>query len=162
MLSRMDTAGSSVVVAGVPPEDVWTLVSDVTRTGEWSPENVGGRWVGGADGPAPGARFVGRNRNGMFRWWTTCVVVAAEPGRRFAFDVSAGPVPVARWDYRLTPAGTGGTELSLSWTDRRAGPLGWAMRRGGRVATGATIDRAHVQANIEASLARLQRLLTAG
>jgi len=137
------------------------MVSDVTRTGEWSPENTGGRWLGGATGPEQGARFVGHNRNGVFRWWTTCQVIAAVPDRRFAFDVSAGPVPVARWDWTLLPAPGGGTEVTLAWTDRRTGPLGALMRRGGVVAVGARIDRAHVQRNIETSLERLRGLLDA-
>jgi hypothetical protein len=138
---------------------VWRLVSDVTRTGEWSPENTGGRWVAGAAGPTIGARFVGSNRIGIYRWWTTCLVTAAEPGRRFMFDVSAARLPVARWDWTLRPAGESGTEVTLTWTDRRTGPVGWLMRQGGRLAVGATIDRAHVQRNIEASLARLRELL---
>ena len=157
----MDTASGSVVIAGVEPADAWALISDVTRTGEWSPENTGGRWVGGASGPADGARFVGHNRNGVFRWWTTCHVIATVPGRRFAFDVAAGPVQVARWDWTVQPAGSG-TEVTLAWTDRRAGPLGWLMRNGAVVAIGARIDRAHVQRNIEESLRRLRELLEAG
>jgi hypothetical protein len=155
MLGRMDTATGSVAIDGVAPEQVWAVVSDVTRTGEWSPENTGGRWLGEARRPVEGARFVGHNRNGVFRWWTTGTVIAAVPGRRFAFDVTAGPVRVARWDWTMLPSGLGGTEVRLAWTDHRSGPLGWAMRRGGRLAVGATIDRAHVQRNIDASLARL-------
>ncbi|MGZ4597071.1 MAG: SRPBCC family protein [Actinomycetes bacterium] len=156
----MDTATGLVVIEDVGPDEVWALVSDVTRTGEWSPENTGGRWVGGATGPVEGARFVGSNRNGIFRWWTTCTVIASVPGRRFAFDVAAGPLPVARWDWETAPYGESGSELRLSWTDRRTGPLGWAMRRGGRIAVGATIDRAHVQANIDTSLSRLRDRFT--
>jgi hypothetical protein len=152
----METASGSIVIADVGPDEVWALVSDVTRTGEWSPENTGGRWLRGATAPLEGARFLGKNRNGVFRWWTTCTVIASVPGRRFAFDVAAGPVQVARWDWEMAPYGEAGTELRLSWTDRRAGPLGWAMRRGGRVTVGATIDRAHTQRNIDASLESLQ------
>jgi len=154
----MDTTSGSVVIDGVEPADAWALISDVTRTGEWSPENTGGRWLGGASGPVEGARFVGHNRNGVFRWWTTCRVIACVPGRRFAFDVSAGPVQVARWDWTLRPL-DGGTEVTLAWTDRRAGPLGWMMRNTGIVAVGARIDRAHVQRNIARSLERLPGLL---
>jgi Polyketide cyclase / dehydrase and lipid transport len=154
----MDTAHGSVVVESATPEQVWGLVSDVSRTGEWSPENTGGRWLGGATGPAEGARFQGSNRNGIFYWRTTAVVVAAVPGRRFAFDVSALGVPIARWDWTLAAAPVG-TTVSLDWTDRRTGPLGTAMRRSGLLFVGATIDRAHVQANIDISLARLRERL---
>lgn len=31
-----------------PPERVYDLVSDITRTGEWSPENLGGTWLDGS------------------------------------------------------------------------------------------------------------------
>ncbi|MGK2958896.1 MAG: SRPBCC family protein [Acidimicrobiales bacterium] len=34
-----------------PVERVWEMVSDVTRMGEWSPENEGVTWLGGATGP---------------------------------------------------------------------------------------------------------------
>ena len=47
-----------------PAEQVWAMVSDVTRMGEWSPENLGGAWLGTATGPQPGAKFRGTNRNG--------------------------------------------------------------------------------------------------
>jgi uncharacterized protein YndB with AHSA1/START domain len=45
------------------PETVFAMVSDLTRMGEWSPENQGGQWVKGATGPAVGAQFKGRNSN---------------------------------------------------------------------------------------------------
>ena len=161
MLSVMDTAHGSVLVEGATPEQIWNLVSDVTRTGEWSPENTGSRWRGGATGPAVGARFQGTNRNGVFIWRTTALVIAADRGRRFAFDVSALGVPISRWDWSMTLA-EGGTTVALDWTDRRSGPLGAAMRRSALVFTGASMDKSHVQANIDASLARLRERLAAG
>ena len=51
-----------------PAETVWALVSDLPRMGEWSPENQGGTWLNGATGPAPGAIFTGKNKNGIRRW----------------------------------------------------------------------------------------------
>jgi uncharacterized protein YndB with AHSA1/START domain len=39
------------------PDALWKMVSDVTRMGEWSPENTGGEWLKGATGPAVGAKF---------------------------------------------------------------------------------------------------------
>ncbi len=44
------------------PEAVWNLVTDLTRMGDWSPENKGGNWVKGATGPEVGAKFKGVNR----------------------------------------------------------------------------------------------------
>jgi len=43
-------------------EMVYDRISDVTRMGEWSPENQGGEWLDGATGAAVGARFRSRNK----------------------------------------------------------------------------------------------------
>ena len=101
------------------PSVVYDLVSDVTRMGSWSPETTSCRWLGDATGPALGARFHGTNRHGpLLRWTTTCTVTAAEPGRRFAFDVSFAGVPIARWAYDLEPTATGCT-VTEGWDDLR-------------------------------------------
>ena len=34
-----------------PAEQVWAMIADVTRMGEWSPENRGGHVVAGRHGP---------------------------------------------------------------------------------------------------------------
>ncbi|MBW0138197.1 SRPBCC family protein [Pseudonocardia abyssalis] len=100
-----------------PPETVWALVTDITRMGEWSPENTGGTWTGGATGPAPGARFIGRNRKGWVRWSTRCRVVECAEPSRFAFTVAENRMT---WGWRLEPA-DGGTRLT-QWRDRTAPP----------------------------------------
>ena len=100
------------------PETLYAMVADLPRMGEWSPENQGGRWLDGAAEASPGARFRGRNRHGWHSWSTLVTVVDAEPGRRFAFRVDLGPVPISQWTYELeaVPAGCRVTE---SWADRR-------------------------------------------
>lgn len=103
----------------VSPERVYDLVADVTRMGEWSPENTGGRWLGDAIGPDTGVRFRGSNRKGLRRWTTTCTVTAAHRGQRFAFDVKLGPLPISTWEYVFRPEGDG-TTVTEAWTDRRA------------------------------------------
>ena len=105
------------------PDVVWAMVSDVTRMGSWSPETTACRWVGGATGPVVGARFRGTNKRGPLLWQTTCTVTAAEPGRRFAFDVAFGPAPISSWSYDLEPTTDGGTRVTESWSDRRHGGL---------------------------------------
>lgn len=103
-----------------PADQVWNMVSDLTRMGEWSPEADGGEWIGGATGPRPGAKFRGSNHHGTKRWKTVAKVVEAEPGRRFAFRVSAMGVPVADWSYDIEPTDDG-CLVTESWTDRRPG-----------------------------------------
>jgi hypothetical protein len=100
------------------PEAAYTLVSDVTRMGQWSPETTACRWLDGGTGPAVGARFRGANQSGWRRWTTTCTVVAADPGRQFAFDVKFGPLDISRWTYEFLPEASG-CRIKESWSDRR-------------------------------------------
>lgn len=106
---------SRTVRIGASPALVWSLVTDLPRMGEFSPENAGGRWIGGATGPALGARFRGVNENGSLHWWTRVRVVEFEPERLFTFDVrSPFGVRVSRWSYELRPAADG-CELTEHW-----------------------------------------------
>jgi uncharacterized protein YndB with AHSA1/START domain len=97
------------------PDDVWALVSDVTQIGRYSPETFEAEWLDGADGPAEGATFRGHvKRNGRGpTYWTTCKVVACEPGKEFAFAV--GPDNMNNtWRYVLEPK-DGGTDVTESF-----------------------------------------------
>jgi uncharacterized protein YndB with AHSA1/START domain len=94
-----------------PPERVYALISDVTRMGDWSPECYKCAWQGGASSAVVGARFRGSNRQGLLRWSTTSEVVAADPGREFAFTTKAGERDVTRWRYVFTP-NAGGTDAT--------------------------------------------------
>lgn len=134
----------------VPAERVWDLVTDLARMGEWSPENTGGQWVGGATGPAPGAVFRGSNRSGFRRWSTLATVVTWEPPRHFAFDVSALGMKVSRWEYVVEPAGTG-CRVTETWTDRR----GRLLHALGRPVSGVADRAAHNRAGMETTLERL-------
>jgi uncharacterized protein YndB with AHSA1/START domain len=99
-----------------PPEQVWNLVSDVTRIGSYSPETFEAEWLDGATGPAVGAKFRGHvKRNGRGpTYWTTCTVSACEPGREFAFGVGPSDKPMNVWRYRLQPSGDG-TDVTESF-----------------------------------------------
>jgi hypothetical protein len=64
------TTGQAQVHIDARPDAVYTVVSDVTRMGEWSPETTKCEWIDGATGPAAGARFKGSNKRGFVRWST--------------------------------------------------------------------------------------------
>jgi uncharacterized protein YndB with AHSA1/START domain len=132
------------------PELVYDLVSDVTRMGRWSPETSACRWVGGADGPAVGARFVGSNRRGPLLWSTSCRVTAAERGREFAFSVTFLGAPIADWAYVFTPDGDG-CRVVERWADRRSA----AMRLGSVPVMGIHDRAAHNRRGMERTLAAL-------
>jgi len=106
-----------MIAAG--PERVYDLVSDLAQMGKWSPEAVGGRWVGGADGPAVGARFRGNNRKGWRRWSTVATVTTADRGKRFAFRVTVGPLAVSEWSYDFESTADG-TKVIERWRDLRS------------------------------------------
>ena len=107
--------GEARLYIGVPPDQLYEMVSDVTRMGEWSPETIRCRWIGGASGPAVGARFKGSNRRGLVRWSTTPEVVSADPGREFAFVTKRRGFPSTRWTYRFEPSGDSGTDAVESF-----------------------------------------------
>jgi hypothetical protein len=106
-------------------EKVWSIISDVTQIGRFSPETFEAEWLGGITGPAEGARFRGhvkRNEKGPV-YWTDCTVVVCEPGHEFAFMVSStafglpvGPRNIVQltWSYRLRDWG-GGTDVTESF-----------------------------------------------
>jgi len=82
--------GTASVVINCPPDDVWAAIADVTRIGDWSPECVAGRWIGGATAAVVGARFEGDNvvmvaGRTVKKWTTTSAISACEPGRLFEF-----------------------------------------------------------------------------
>ena len=147
-MAEADASGTARIPASA--EELYALVSDVTRTGEWSPENVGGQWIDGATGPEVGARFQGSNRRGWRRWSTTCRVVAAEPGRTFSFDVLFAGTPVSRWTYEFRPDGEW-TVVTETWTDRR--PAWFSLLTKPLMGVGDV--RVHNQRNIERTLANL-------
>ncbi|MFF0270306.1 SRPBCC family protein [Kribbella sp. NPDC004536] len=124
---------------------LYRLVSNLPRMPEWSPECTQLHWThapltpapqtpaphsptasgrlasgdaGAVGGPVVGARFVGYNRAGFIRWFTFGRVVTADPGRRFTFDITFGPIPISRWDYSFTSTADGCT-VTESWTDHR-------------------------------------------
>jgi len=114
----MPTVSSSIDIHA-PLEDVYALVSDVTRTGEWSPECVNCRWLDGATHAEQDARYRGRSRNGWRRWSTTSTIRIARPDAELAWDVTYLGRPVARWSYELTALADGRTRLTESVDDQR-------------------------------------------
>ena len=102
--------GEARVHIDAPAEKVYELLSDVTRMGEWSPECVRAEWVGGATGPAVGAKFKGHNKQGFLRWSTKPEVTAADPGKEFAFKTRD-----TTWRYQFEPSASGGTDLTESF-----------------------------------------------
>ena len=105
--------GSVVEVSteiAAPPDRVWSVVTDINAPAAFQDEFAGAEWLD--DGPALGARFVGRNQRRGFDWETTSWVIGYEPEREFAWAVSDPENPGATWSFRLVPT-EGGTLLTF-------------------------------------------------
>lgn len=91
-----------------PPEALYDVIADITRTPDLSPEIIAAEWIDGATGPAVGARFRARNKAGRGpAWHNEPVVTAADRGRAFAFSRTERGAGTIVWTYRFTPEGTG-------------------------------------------------------
>lgn len=140
---------SVTVHMNATPQQVWELVSDITQTGRFSPETFEAEWLGGATGPAVGAKFRGhvrRNEKGPV-YWTVCKVIACEPGREFGFTVMAGDREVNTWRYEFAEA-DGGTDVTESF-ELASSPVlklywavaGWARGKRNRNDMRRTLER---------------------
>ena len=145
-----DGAGRADIAAD--PKVVYDLISDLSRMGEWSPENRGGKWRGGATGPEVGAKFKGKNKIGWRSWSTNVVVTEAAAPDRFAFKCSALGMPIANWTYEITPIASGCT-VTESFEDTRSGFL----KTVGGLITGVKDRDAHNKPCMEETLANLKK-----
>jgi hypothetical protein len=105
--------------------DLYDMVSDVTRMGEWSPVCKLCWWDEGHSAHV-GAWFTGRNETPERTWETRAQVIVAERGREFAFVVGQTWV---RWGYTFTPEERG-TTIAESWDFFAAGVAGFHERFG--------------------------------
>jgi uncharacterized membrane protein len=109
---------SHSVVIGAPAADIYALVADLPRMGEWSPECRQVEWLEGWDGPSEGARFVGHNQGGprgLMKWSRRGRVVTAREGREFAFVTEEGGREGTEWRYRFETVADG-TRVTESYT----------------------------------------------
>jgi len=138
----------------VPPEALYDLVFDVTRTGEWSPVCASCWWDDDAAAGQVGAWFTGRNETASRTWETRSQVVAADRGREFAWTVGGNLV---RWGFRLAPAGSG-TTLTETWEFRPEG-LAHFQERFGEDAPAQIADRvSQALDGIPKTLARIKEI----
>lgn len=137
------------------PGQIYDLVSDVTKTPQWSPEVIECHWLEGATGAAPGARFQARNQRRWFTWSNKPVVETADRGREFAITRTEPGGGTIRWSYQLQPD-EHGTTVVHGYQVLRPVPI--ALHLILRLFLGVKDLQADLHANIEASLARLARI----
>nr|WP_225955015.1 zinc-binding dehydrogenase [Kibdelosporangium phytohabitans] len=138
------------------PEQIYAVVSDLGRSGEWSPECQGGEWITGEPSQV-GSVFRGENLRSedvvgwapLVRgtWHTESRVIAAEPGRTFrwmmlsyasedqesvwGFDIRAeagGSVLTHHFRMGTATAGIHKIVADLSEADRRRFVADWTAK----------------------------------
>lgn len=147
---------SESIVIDAAPKSVYDLVTDIGRTGEWSPI-CRDCWWRDDQGARPGAWFIGRNEADGQVWETESQVVVADPGQEFAWLVGGGYV---RWGYRLEHAG-GGTRLSESWGFLPAGRAMFREKYGPKADDRIALRRKQAMRSIPATLAAIKRIAEA-
>jgi Polyketide cyclase / dehydrase and lipid transport len=147
---------SESIVVDAAPEFVYDLVSDIGRTGEWSPI-CRACWWQDEQGARAGAWFVGRNEADGQVWETTSQVTVADRGREFAWLVGG---QYARWGYRLEPV-DGGTRLTESWEFLPAGRMMFGQRYGPAAEQRIALRRSQAMRSIPVSLAAIKRIAEA-
>lgn len=109
--------GEVSVWIDAPPKDVYAIVSDLSRMGEFSPECFRVEWLGGAKGPAVGVQARGWNRFWGVTWARSVVILTAQPGKDFTFQTipeGAFYQDSTIWSYRFAPEANG-TRLTESY-----------------------------------------------
>jgi hypothetical protein len=109
---------SAEIHISATPKEIYSVISDLPRSGEWSPECQGGEWITG-EPATTGAVFQGHNLRhpDVVAWapvvrgtWTThAEVVAAEADRtfRWAMHDSSGRKQDSVWAFEIEPADGG-------------------------------------------------------
>jgi len=105
---------ASIEVAA-SPATVWRVVSDVRRTGEWSPEC---RRVLPLGPVRVGALLVGLNHRQRVHWATVSRVITFIPEREIGWRVLTNR---SEWRYHLQPSSVGTTVTHTRRTPRGEG-----------------------------------------
>ncbi len=136
------------------PEALYDLVSDITRTGEWSPICTACWWDDPAEARTVGAWFTGHNQVPGRSWETRSRIAAADRGREFTWIVGGSFV---RWSFTFHPHGAA-TTLTESWEFLPGGIAMFQEKYGDRAA--AEIDERTRQAHegIPQTLAAIKRI----
>lgn len=156
MGEKQRVSGSAQIDAS--PQHVYDLVTDLPRMAEWSPENTGGSWQGGARAAAPGVKFKGKNQNGKKSWSSAVVVTDATAPSRFAFSTVVGPMVLAEWIYEIEPTASG-CRVTETWIDTRNPTMARFL---GKPITGVKDRAAHTKNSIEQTLANVKKAAESG
>ena len=84
-----------------PVDKVWSLITDLRRMPEWSPQC---RMMKSLGPLRQGTRTINLNRRNRLFWTTTSTITELVPQKKFAFRVNTNNTI---WSYELAPTETG-------------------------------------------------------
>ena len=140
-----------------PPEALYDLIADVTRTPERTSDIVRCEWLDGATGPAVGARFKAINKQGRGpRWSNKPVVTVADRGREFSFTRTEPFGGTILWRHRFEPEGSGTRAIESYEVLEPVSAVGWFIID---TLYGLKDRRGELRASMIASLDRVAELV---
>ena len=113
-MSEYESLLEESIDVAASPAKVWSLVTDLPRMSQWSPQVL--RTVVRGGPVQLGSRALNINHRGPVVWPTRTKVVVFEPHREFAFRVKENKTI---WSFTLEP-----TETGTRVTQRRSAPNG--------------------------------------
>ena len=149
---------SESISVSASPDRVYDTVSDVTRTGEWSPVCRECWWDEGG-GAVVGAYFTGRNVTPDRTWETRSEVVVADPGREFSWSVAGGRVV---WTYSMQPEADGASTRLTESCFTPEGQEFFVEKYGDSAAEEIEKRRAAAFTGIPETLAAIKRVVESG
>lgn len=147
------------------PADIFALVTDIARTGEWSPVCQTCWWKDPATGPAEGAWFIGRNVTPTRTWETESLVTSYLPNEAFTWAVGGG---IVEWGYLITPNPDADdnqaplTTLTETWTVTNDGFAFFTTKYGQDAAAQLADRRDAALSGIPQTLERIKAILEHG
>ena len=121
------------IIVGCSPEDAWSLVADISRIGEFSPECVDATWTRGSAAEV-GNTFDGTNLSTAVvdgeqlevEWTRPCTIIDCEPGVSFAYTVGDryDGTPASDWRFAFEPTTDGRCRIVQTFRHRPHGLSG--------------------------------------
>ena len=153
LLQKDETLSASTEVRA-SADQIYAVISDVTRIPEWSPETARAEWS------APD-RFNAWNRRRLGRWRTVARVVEAEPAHRFSFVVQIMGRDWTQWTYLIEPGSTAdATRLTEEF--RMCVPMPLEVLAFERLFLFVWDRRTDLQNNLQVSVDRIRAIVEAG
>jgi hypothetical protein len=123
-MGKLKRAGRVEATTTATPEQVWAIIADVTRIGDWSHECQAGAWLDGATSARSGARFTGANRVDRARWSRISEIVSADAPHELVWRTVPEGIyrDSTEWRIRLDRTDDG-TRITQSFTLLKINPV---------------------------------------